>query len=101
MNAVKEAVISERAKRKSLTTDQVKALLAQYASRRIRKGKSSKDRANGARSKNAQNKDSRASWQNNRRADGSNSTTFPRASCNGKANRYQVTGKDGQTVYVR
>lgn len=99
MNAVKEQKSSKQdaVKRKLLTL----AELAEKYKRCVRHGKSRKDRENNARSKNFENKDSRASWQNTRRADGSNSQTFPWSSCNGKRNRYQVTGKDAQTVYSR
>lgn len=76
-------------------------MVASAELKRIRHGKTRKDREVGASNKNAQNRDSRASWQNNRRADGSNSTSFPYASCNGKSNRFQVTGKAGSTVFLR
>jgi len=63
--------------------------------RMARIGKTKKDRARGAAHKNEQNRQARAAWQNDSKS------TFPTSSCNGKKNRYQVTGKDGQTVYVR
>lgn len=100
MSSVKEVKAVIAAPR-NLTTDQVKALLAKYNTKRIRVGKTRRDRENQATNKNAQNRDSRASWQNNRRADGSNPTTFPWASCNGQRNRYQYTGKDGAIVFTR
>lgn len=62
---------------------------------RTRKGKTAKDRANGAKGKNQQNKDMRASWQNDTK-----STSFPSSACNGKRNRYQWTGKGNETVYA-
>ncbi len=64
---------------------------------RPRHGKTRKDRANGAKAKNEQNKQSRAMWQGDSKRSGAN---FPYASCNGKRNRYQFTGKDGQTVFT-
>jgi hypothetical protein len=63
---------------------------------RTRTGKTAKDHRNGAKNKNQQNKDSRAMWQNDTK-----STSFPAASCNGKRNRYQVTGKGNETVFLR
>jgi hypothetical protein len=67
---------------------------------RTRKGKTAKDRAKHAHSKNAENKDLRASWRNS----GNGKRTlqsFPWSSCNGKKNRYQITGKGGKIVYLR
>lgn len=69
-----------------------------YAAKRVRKGKTRKDAANGARAKNQQNRDTRAMWQGDSKRAVAN---FPWSSCNGKRNRYQVTGKGGQTVYLR
>lgn len=86
---------------RNLTEEQIKVIRAMTSPKRVRTGKTRRDRENGAANKNAQNRDSRASWQNNRRADGSNSTTFPYASCNGTRNRFQVTGKAGATVFLR
>lgn len=61
---------------------------------RSRKGKTARDRANGQTNKNYENKQMRASWQSNPK------DSFPASSCNGKRNRYQWTGKDGETVYA-
>lgn len=83
-----------------MTEAELAAHKAKYTASRVRKGKTRRDREAGAANKTAQNRDSRASWQNSRRADGSNSVTFPRASCNGQRNRYQYTGKDGATVFT-
>lgn len=55
-----------------------------------RLGKTRKDRESGARERNWANKQARASWMGNKRSD-----AFPRMSCNGKKNRYRVTGKGG------
>jgi hypothetical protein len=100
MSSVKETKNAVVATGRNLTEEQIKSIRAMCSPKRIRTGKTRSDRENGAAHKNAQNRDSRASWQNNRRADGSNSTTFPWASCNGKRNRFQVTGKGGQTVFL-
>ena len=70
--------------------------LASYKEKRVRKGKTAKDHINGQKQKNQQNKDSRASWQND-----SKGTSFPAASCNGKRNRYQVTGPKGETIFLK
>lgn len=86
---------------RNLTEEQIKSIRALCSPKRIRTGKTRRDRENGAANKNRQNLDSRASWQNGRRADGSNSTTFPWSSCNGQRNRFQVTGKQGQVVFLR
>jgi hypothetical protein len=85
-NATKEAVSA------------VAAALALYKTKRIRVGKTRKDHLNGAKSKNQQNKDSRYLWQQDSKRAVSN---FPWAACNGQRNRYQVTGKDGATIYLR
>jgi hypothetical protein len=94
---------AERAeiKAKADADSAAEALRRKYELKRIRTGKTRRERIAGAAHKNAQNRDSRASWQNDRKADGSNSTSFPVASCNGRRNRYQVTGKDGATVYLK
>jgi hypothetical protein len=68
---------------------------------RSRIGKTRKDKANNAKAKNAQNRESRASWQNDGSGGKGSKMGFPYASCNGKRNRYQVTGKDNQTVFLR
>lgn len=101
MASSKEAVKAKEPARSVMTVEQARALVNLMASKRVRTGKTRRDRENGAANKNAQNRDSRASWQNNRRADGSNSTSFPYASCNGKRNRFQVTGKGESTVFLR
>lgn len=68
---------------------------------RPRTGKTRIDRERHAAAKNSQNKELRADWQNDRKADGSNPTSFPASACNGKRNRYQITGKGNETVYVK
>jgi hypothetical protein len=95
MTAVKEAVTVSAVKR-PLSLEEVKNRSSQFAADRIRKGKTKVDRERGAAQKNALNKDMRASWQND-----SKGSTFPWSACNGKRNRYQVTGKSGETVYLR
>lgn len=64
---------------------------------RPRVGKTAKDAANGAKRRNADNKQSRASWQGDNRASISN---FPYNSCNGKRNRTVYTGKGNERVTV-
>lgn len=95
MTAVKEAVQVSAVKR-PLSMEEVKNRRSMFDAERIRKGKTKVDRERGAAAKNAMNKDMRASWQGN-----SKGSSFPWSSCNGKRNRYQVTGKGNQTVYLR
>lgn len=55
-----------------------------------RKGKTKRDRANNAHSRNAANKDARASWNNlttMTRHNGTGNNGFPYGTCNGKRNR--------------
>jgi hypothetical protein len=101
MASSKEAVKAKEPARSVLTVEQARAKVASAAIKRVRTGKTRRDRENGAANKNAQNRDSRASWQNGRDTSGGNKTSFPYASCNGKRNRFQVTGKDGSTVFLR
>lgn len=64
---------------------------------RPRWGKTAKDAANGQARRNADNKQSRASWQGDNRASISN---FPYNSCNGKRNRTVRTGKGNERVTI-
>lgn len=72
------------------------ALRAKYASKRVRHGKTRKDRASGAMARNAENKYSRAAWQGDTKG-----SPFPVSTCNGQRNRYRVTGKGGETVFLK
>lgn len=69
-----------------------------YAERRVRVGKTKRDIENGQKRKNQENKDSRAMWQKDSKRTAQN---FPSAACNGKRNRYQVTGPKGETVFLK
>jgi hypothetical protein len=69
-----------------------------FAARRVRRGKTRKDAANGAKAKNQQNRDTRAMWQGDSKRTTSN---FPFSACNGHRNVYQYTGPCGITVYTR
>jgi hypothetical protein len=67
---------------------------------RPRKGKTLKDKRNGAKAKNEENKGLRGDWRN--QGNGKRSLQdFPYSTCNGKRNLYQYTGKGGQTIYTR
>lgn len=55
-----------------------------YEQKRIRTGKTAKDRASGATARNYSNKRERAEWGNN---SSSTNSTFPRHTCNGRRNR--------------
>lgn len=56
-----------------------------YAAKRVRVGKTARDRASGAWGNRFTNRAARVSWQKER---DSTNATFPRDSCNGKKNRY-------------
>jgi hypothetical protein len=99
MNAVKEAVTVSAVKR-PLSMEEVKNRSSMFAADRIRKGKTKVDRERGAGAKRAMNNDMRASWRNMGEKSRSHAN-FPWSACNGKKNRYQVTGKGGETVYLR
>ena len=64
---------------------------------KVRKGKTERKRANGATARNADNKAKRVAWQH---GNGETNKTFPRETCNGKKNRYRVTGKGNMEVFV-
>lgn len=66
---------------------------------KIRKGKTAKDRESGAKQRNADNKRMRADWRNSMDARGK-TDPFPRSTCNGKRNRFVVTGKGNKAVYL-
>lgn len=93
---MKEAQVQKKAEAKENPFKPAKGPSPQHPRPRI--GKTRKDRANGAAAKNQQNKDMRVSWQGDSKRDGKN---FPYSACNGKRNRYQVTGKGNQTVYLK
>jgi len=67
-----------------------------YEERRIRAGKTAKDRKSGATARNYSNKRERAQWcQDSNATDGS----FPRHTCNGKRNRSVIViKKNGRKV---
>jgi hypothetical protein len=94
MSSLKEAQAAKEAKAKENPFKPAKGPSPNHP--RPRLGKTKKDRANGAAGKNQQNKDMRASWQQD-----SKGSKFPVSACNGKRNRYQVTGKGAATVYLK
>jgi len=51
-----------------------------------RKGKTRRDRENGAHARNIDNKEARANWQNDSKAT-NDAKSFPYGTCNGKRNR--------------
>lgn len=60
-----------------------------YELRRVRKGKTARDRARGAFERNAANKRMRADYQQDWLSKGNKSgKAFPKDTCNGKRNRY-------------
>lgn len=66
-----------------------------FADRRIRKGKTAKDRSTGAHAANRTNKEARASWQNEVTGGsrGGLVSQFPSGTCNGKRSRTLPKGK--------
>lgn len=61
----------------------------------VRTGKTKRDRENKATERRLANQAARREWQNDNRSTNAN---FPYDSCNGKKNRYHVTGKGGGHV---
>jgi len=59
--------------------------MTKYEEKRIRTGKTQKDRESGAFVRNAENKAKRATWS---QSSTSTNANFPRETCNGKRNRY-------------
>ncbi len=63
-----------------------------------RSGKTQRDLRSGAKGRNAANKAARNAYcQDSKVAN----TAFPFYACNGRKNRYRVTGKDGETLFLR
>ena len=58
-----------------------------YEEKRIRNGKTAKDRKSGATARNYDNKRARAEWGETSNSSRS-SSNFPRSTCNGKRNRF-------------
>ncbi len=71
------------------------AIIDEYQARRRRVGKTAKDRKNSATETRLINREARTSWMSER---GATNDTFPRASCNGRKNRFVTTGKNGKKV---
>lgn len=72
---------------------------AQKAHPRPRVGKTQKDRESGATARRLDNRSTRVEWE--QEAQGKRSKVpFPQQVCNGKKNRYQVTGKNGNTIFA-
>jgi hypothetical protein len=73
-------------------------MMATDNDKRRRNGKTAKDRRNGYESRRNANRDARNAYCNNQKAE---NREFPFHACNGKRNRYRVTGPNGQTVFVK
>lgn len=64
----------------------------------MRPGKTRRDMLSGAKGRNAANKAARNAYCQDSKA---THTSFPFYACNGRKNRYRVTGKDGVTLFLR
>lgn len=67
-----------------------------------RPGKTAKDKKSGAWERRFVNASKRVEWQkaNTKSAAMRHNASFPREACNGKKNRYRVTGAEGKSVIV-
>lgn len=63
-------------------------------------GKTAKERASGVHANRFNNRVRRAAWQHSQHSPGP-TDPFPVTACNGKRNRHRVTGKGGETVYLK
>lgn len=66
----------------------------------IRPGKTRRDMLSGAKARNAANKAARNEYCQDSKMMATNAH-FPFYACNGRKNRYRVTGKDGVTLFLR
>lgn len=70
--------------------------------KRVRHGKTRRDSANGYQARRAGNRDARNAYcAASKEQRDLNNSKFPFHACNGKKNRYRVTGKNKQTVFLR
>lgn len=67
---------------------------------KMRIGKTRKDHESGAHARRIANRQARAAWNNSRDSAGK-MDPFPVSACNGKRNRHRVTGKKGETVFLK
>lgn len=65
---------------------------------KIRRGKTVKDRRNGAQARNRANKLERVAWQHRGTSSPPTHDNFPYTTCNGKRNKTRWTGKDNKTM---
>ncbi len=66
----------------------------------MRPGKTRRDMLSGAKARNAANKAARNEYCQDSKMMATNAH-FPFYACNGRKNRYRVTGKDGVTLFLR
>jgi hypothetical protein len=79
----------------TLTKARKEMTIIDYSARRVRKGKTAKDRANGAQAKALQNRLARQEYLDDYRGKGS-AGKFPLHTCNGRKNRFFVKHKKGE-----
>jgi hypothetical protein len=65
---------------------------------KVRIGKTEKERKSGVHGNRFANRAKRVAWGKDNNATNSG---FPRDACNGKRNRYRVTGKDGASIVLK
>ncbi len=63
-----------------------------------RPGKTQRDQKSGAHARRIMNQQKRADWYKDQ---SHNNNNFPVESCNGKRNRYRVTGKGGASIILK
>ena len=69
--------------------------------KRARVGKTKREHASGVHGNRFKNREKRVVWQKNIDPRNPGSNPFPVESCNGKKNRYRVTGKKGKSVILK
>ncbi len=79
-----------------VTTKSDKKAVMSANLKRVRIGKTARERESGVHENRFANRDLRVSWQHE--ASGKAKVAFPATACNGKKNRHRWTGKGGKTV---
>lgn len=64
---------------------------------KIRLGKTRREHQSGVHQNRFNNRAARVAWQNTT----DKNPVFPHSACNGKRNRYRITGKEGKTIILK
>lgn len=94
-----ENEVIQQAEEEKSESEQKKIRQKMMEQRTYRRGKTARDRARGEAQRRAGNRAARVQWQHD--SSGNKNARFPAETCNGKKNRYQVTGKGNQTVRLK